>query len=303
MKKLIALLLAAVMCFALTACGNSDGQLEGTPTNTPPSIEESVPSLSETEEETAQEVADENGELEDNTSLEDSIEEFDVVWSEVSYIDTDQDGYQYEIIWRFSPWILLSNEDIIKNIWDDIGQGSPLPQFDDWGLKNDSGLYYRSNVPGFSILLGKTPSQDFFGFRMNYMYYCLGTVQIRNITEGWSINENNSRSFYAQMQWDSVFKSDITNTAYIIGRTFYKNGNNDAADGLLASAKLTHDNWGPVPFVLMAPENISPNNPDGEYYSCMPKGHIRFGAWKIQPEAIQLGVIGKNGEYLPPFYE
>ena len=65
---------------------------------------------------------------------------------------------------------------------------------------------------------------------------------------------------------------------------------------------MTSNNWGPVPFVFIAPENFSPNSPNGEYLENLQTGY--FEAFGISdPEPIYVDIIGKNGEKFSPIKE
>ena len=61
---------------------------------------------------------------------------------------------------------------------------------------------------------------------------------------------------------------------------------------------MTSDHWGPVSFVIMAPENFSPNYPDGEHPQHMLDGFFRYYD-NGEAKEVHIGVIGKNGLYTP----
>lgn len=230
----------------------------------------------------------------------------EIEWTNATFTITDSDGYTYEISYKLSPWILLSNEEVINSAWDTVGHGKSLPDFDDWGLKWDGKVYWRPN----DIPRGSTT--EFWNYPMSDMYYCVGEVSVRNTTEGWDISTSNKRSVEAVLGWKSGSAiPEIQHTsigAYTIGRTFYSSQTEDQADCIRIHPSMTSNTWGPNPFVLMAPENFSPKYPDGQFYEHTKTGALSFlkgrsfgGAeLSITEDDIRIGIIGKSGEYIPP---
>ena len=223
---------------------------------------------------------------------------------EFSFTDEDEEGYIYEISYRISPWILLSNTDLINDTWDQVGKGNDLPSFNDWGLSESENLMELK-----SLQYGEDSLP--FSYEMNDMYYCMGSITIKNITEGWSITEDNPRSYdthlscmhqagespgcriFTQEQRDN--RSSYYG-AYAIGRIFYSDSVEDNADGVDIRAKLDSDKWGPVSFILMTPENFSPKYPDGTYLNYLAGCKLDCQA----NEAITIGVINKDGDFVSP---
>lgn len=222
-----------------------------------------------------------------------ATEETDIDWTEVSYTETDSDGYTYEITFKLSPWILQSNTDIVNSAWSEVGGNNALPGFDDWGFELRGGSYVRIGVPN-----GGSSTNFAYSNSMSDMYYCLGTVQIQNKTEGWSIRSDTARSFTYQLFWRSNYNN--MSNGYAIGRTFLGNGTKDQSNGLWVNAHMEKDSWGPVPFVIMAPEIFSPNFPDGEHPEDMLNGYFYYPRSDAPSEKIHLGTIGKDGVYTPP---
>jgi len=234
-------------------------------------------------------VSEESSESVESSQVKES--EVDIEWTEVVYTTTDSDGYIYEITFNLSPWILLSNTEFVEAAWAEVGAGNTLPGFDDWGL-DQSNDHFRQGIP----MGGLT---NHFYASMNDMYYCIGSFQIENITDGWRISSENPRSTYVKMSWISSYDRDsVYGGAYAIGRTFYSNGFEDESDGVNTNAKLSKDSWGPVPFIIMAPENFSPKFPSGEYAEHMLSGYFNF-AWSNGTQ-VSLGVVGQDGIYTTP---
>ena len=110
----------------------------------------------------------------------------DISLTEITGTATDADGYTYEITIEAAPWILLSDSAHLEEAWTEHGGGNTVPDFDDWGLQEAGGSYWNNVSPFFSA------------FRMSDMYYCVGTITIKNTTTGWDITSNNPRSLYLQ---------------------------------------------------------------------------------------------------------
>lgn len=231
-----------------------------------------------------------------------------IEWTYKSFEWEDSDGFKYEITYKISPWILLSNTNIVNSVWKDVGNGNALPAFDDWGLKRGSdNYYYRSNIQR-----GGTTSN--FGERMTDMYYCIGTISIKNITNNWDITSENPRSFYMSLGHYRYDYKSYGDTAQSIGRSFYSNETVDECDAVIINPEMIKNEWGPNTFILMAPENITPSNPEGEYKNSIISGglefsanisaynsaHRRVGESSYVSNDFQIGIIGKDGEYVAP---
>lgn len=143
------------------------------------------------------------------------------------------------------------------------------------------------------------------------MYYCVGSLSVKNITEGWNISNSNPRSLSYSLKCKVTEKpSTNTNT---IGRAFFSSGTKDYYSGILFNPKMTGDSWGPVPFVIMAPEFYSPEHPEGVSYEYLSSDKIAFDAGYLtfpkESSTINgveangycaVGMIGKDGKYISP---
>ncbi len=275
MKKILSFLL--ILCFAvgvLSACGNSKEEAEDV-------TEIFEEKMRETE------LANQEQVQEPQVTPTPEPEKINIEWTDFKYTTTDADGYTYEITYKISPWILLSNTEAINSAWSEVGKNNTLPSFDDWGLQKSGESYMRIGVP-----LGGTKRN--FTSRMTDMYYSIGTVQIRNTTNGWDITSSSPRAVYANLNTSTYLNS----MAEYIGRTFYSNSTEDQAGGVQIRAQMTSNAWGPVSFVIMAPENFSPNYPDGEY-----KEQMLGETFYVSSNKIKVGLIDKNGVYTPPTEE
>jgi len=205
----------------------------------------------------------------------------DIDWNTLTFFEEDNDGYTYEVSMKLSPWILLSNSETVNAAWSKVSSGKSLPGFSDWGLKNSQNMHYRNDfgdTHGFS-----------FGHKMSDMYYCVGELTIKNATEGWNITDDNQRSVNISMNLDCDYNAHNGSGSAYIWRIFFSSGAEDYARYGICVASLKKNTWGPVPIIIMAPENFSPNYPNGEYYE-----DIKETKLKVNGEEIALGIIGKD---------
>lgn len=269
MKRLLLFIIAISVTLSLAGCGGKSTTVE---TTAEPGANETVATQEPIETKT-----------QEPTPTPEPTPEMNIEWTTATVTRTDNDGYKYEITYRFSPWILLSNTDVVEKAWKEVNRNNDtLPSFNDWGLSHNGNVYKRD------IDYGKY----FYATAMTDMYYCVGSFEIKNITEGWSITENSSRSFDFSFANNYNYYKPIENRHIL--RIFYSNGAKDTTTWFSGSAKLTSNKWGSVPFILMTAESFDPNNPNGKFLA------------DIQKVAIgdkYLGVIGKDGVYIPPLSE
>ncbi|MBE6835289.1 MAG: hypothetical protein E7515_03445 [Ruminococcaceae bacterium] len=228
-----------------------------------------------------------------------------IEWEDLEYEYVDSSGYKFEISLSLSPWILLSNQNAINSAWAKVGNNNTLPGFNDWGLEkwetyntyNRSGMIKALN--GYSTSYFRKPMTD--------MYYCMASLKIKNVTEGWDIDTSNSRNVGFSLLWKAD-RMDID----CIGRIFYSNGEKDYLTGVNINADMVGNDWGPVSIVFMAPENMTPNNPNGDYYSDLLNlthletfalnAGIKKTIWNGEevsyPTVPYVGIIGNDGKYV-----
>lgn len=157
---------------------------------------------------------------------------------------TDGDGYVFEVDCQLSPWILLSNSEVINATWDSISQGNELPTLDAWGFEKYGDEYTYEN--------------DYENITIHDMYYAVGTISVNNITEG--LNFSPERPGYPV-----IGLSCVINNPKLVSRVYYGNTIRDETGfGATFYPEMTSNNWGPVPFVIAYAEHYTPSNPDGE---------------------------------------
>jgi len=175
-------------------------------------------------------------------------------WKTVTCECTDNEGYTFEITVKLSPWILQSNTALIGSVWDTVGQGNPLPGLKNFGLKEFTGNAYLGE---FSDALAANGTR--FAATMNDMYYIVGTVSVRNKTEGWSFTADNPGSTRLELRWPS------SSPTKVVSKVFYSAETRIYGGTMRVTPSMSSDRWGPVPFVIAHAELFNPNNPNGEY--------------------------------------
>lgn len=189
-------------------------------------------------------------------------------WSTHTFEYTNVDGYKIRVTLKYSPWMLLSKKELINSAWRQIGKGETLPiTFEDWGLAIYSGeTYYKGSQ--------YTPLK--FSATMNDMYYVLGECTIENITDGWHASTEKPISTNLGLGFRSEEKLSDMYVSYGcqgLLEVFYSEPKFDFNVGSV-SPKMTSDKWGPVRFVLAAPEYFTPNYPYGMYRSFIEKSYL-----------------------------
>lgn len=274
MKKILSLLITCTFLFLLVACSNSKDNT--TNTYAPSSAVDSKPT-EVTEKETTT----------IPTEKQTEISEQNIEWVEHTFKHSDDDGYQFEITVKMSPWILTTNTEVLNAAWNEVGNGNTLPvSFSDWGLKKVEENQSRDRIGAYGYAKS-------FLKTMTDMYYTVGQISVKNVTEGWSISSSSPRNI------DFIFIPNFTDIgdsmAQNITRVFYNNKEKDQSNLILINNEMKQDTWGPVSFVIMAPENFSPKYPDGEYYE--QNRNSFFTKNSDIKDKMYIGIIGKDGEY------
>lgn len=295
-KLFLILTILLILLISLAGCGASDSKNENhsnvqktseyvtenqNETYAPTEIETTEPI--ETEKMTEEDIGEnETSEVADN---DDPDTDTSIEWINHTFSYTDPDGYQFEITLKASPWILTTNTETLNKAWAVVGRGNTLPvTFSDWGLKKVDNYQNRKGV-------GTYPYDRNFLEEMTDMYYSVGQISVKNVTEGWNISESNPRSVKVLINTSLGGSGDAM--ARILTRIFFGNGVKDEGNQLLLNLDLKSDSWGPVSYIMMAPEAYSPKNPDGKNYEKMLESYL-VG---LGSEKINMGVIGKDNEY------
>ena len=217
----------------------------------------------------------------------------------MTYSVKDSSGYTFDITLKLSPWILLSDTDLINFAWNKVSRGRTLPQFDDWGFRR-SGSTYRNALT------------EYWGWRssdsiwyITDLYYSVGTIAIKNTTSGFDITQSDPRSVEFPWGCDGWFNS-TGYAQWTAGRILYSNDVVTRLNGFNISASVVSNTWGPVPVILITPEYISPNSPNGLAQDILSDSFVfrnpygGLGNVTLESENIQvhLGILKSDGEYI-----
>ena len=236
---------------------------------------------------------------------EEQVSRTSVELSDYEIIVKSSEGYRFKLTVKLSPWILSTNSQLLNDTWSSVGQGNSLPGFSDWGLEKIGNAYQRQGMSSYGGLTKQ------FWAQMSDMYYCLGSYRIENITENWDFSSSNPCSINDSFSF-MVGANGNSHDSNTIGRVFYSSGAKDYYMSAVINMSMTSNSWGPVPFIIMLPENFTPNNPDGENYPYLLKKNSYFRPTHcFKTETVycngveidtnpRVGVIGKNGEYVAP---
>lgn len=196
--------------------------------------------------------------------------------------EVKQDGYTIEVELRYSPWILQSNRDQLTSAWRQLGQKGELPTMDQgWNFEKYAGnLYWHRN----SYVVN-------FSCKMNDMCYLLGTITLKNVTEGWPITKDRPvdvTSVWFLLQSDAKRYTEYRDEReYSIFKIFYKTPKVTSGIGDLYP-HMTGDKWGPVGFVVGIPEYFSPNTPYGTSQDILADAALYFGEEHVFPISTEL---------------
>lgn len=172
-------------------------------------------------------------------------------FSEYQLNYTDDEGFSFEVTCRISPWILQSNTAVLDATWNSVAKDKELPSIDTWGFQKNGDSYRYSEYYTTS-----------FDSKIDDIYYAVGTIEIANVTQGFSFTSD--RAGYPKVQ---IIKDALVDYGKkLITRTYFGNEIKTSAVGIVINANMTSDKWGPVPFVIAYAEHFTPNSPNGENY-------------------------------------
>lgn len=253
-KKYLCILTLISLSLTLSGCGNSGsnifqqlfhigGQNEDTAA---PTTEEVITTTTEYDTEEPDTVGEEDTEEETTSS---SVE-----FQTFTYRYKDAQNYVYEATITLSPWILESQSEALKDAWTQVGSDESVPSIDSMSFRKFSNNLY----------MGAGNPSDFYA-TMTEMYFSVGTVSIRNVTDGWSFSENNPGGSKLQFYWSSEDDRTTWSKTSMISKVYYGSSTKYTEGGLEVAPSMKSDKWGPVAIVLGHAENITPKFPDGEY--------------------------------------
>ena len=222
--------------------------------------------------------------LDDNTSLKDTDlkteptkstdAKIEVVGTPAEFTKwerqyTNEDGYTFKGTLYISQWLKLSkDEETLRATWATVlnKTGSAgykdieFPTTYNWsGMKSLGNNEYRiySNLNNLSVMQSK----------LNDWYYCIGYIEIENITDGFDLSPKNFGY--------PVFLVSVTpNKSRTIDKLVYLN----ASEYYLSTdlQPRMNENKEAFPFILAYAEYNTPNNPNGEYKEDLKKANVYF---------------------------
>lgn len=200
--------------------------------------------------EAEEDVPEEEIEITDDTTSADE-------WRTINHDYEVADGYQIRSTLTYSR-IYKWDDERLASLWDEIGEGNPLPGLKNWGF-----VYYTGNVwmGDFGTTPYESPGKSVFT-RANDMYYMVGTLSFENRTEGWDLSADRPVSTAGLID---VRKPNPIDPDLIVGRLFYSNEAVTRDSFLWFKAELTRNEWGPRPFIVGFVEYYAPEYPNGKY--------------------------------------
>lgn len=255
-------------------------------------------------------------EVEVEEHVEEVVEEstssdYSIAWIEKKSTVQDVDGYMYEVTVKVSPWIYSGNESILNDAWNEVGKGNAFPYLRNFYLTSRDNRYYSDWLYDFSEDPAWGRRGQFYTSSTDEAYYSVGQIEVKNITDGWDITENNPRNIKYSLGPQIYYSDDDEYgiTYLVLGRIFYSTNFVDSVGGVFASPEIKKNTWGPVPFVLIAAEEFSPKYPNGGYYGYWKdsklygKASLLGNCQTIENEIgdnTYMGIINKDGEYFIP---
>lgn len=185
--------------------------------------------------------------------------EIPIDWITLTDYFTDKNGYVLKVELKLSPWILLSNQEVINAAWRVVGKNRELPDMKYWNYKKYTGGTY--GVGGYDKAGNHFGTVD----GISDMYYSVGSMKLTNVTEGWDIDPNNppKASFFLTGVIDKSMPMNFNNT--FVSEVLYTSENRKFSTAVYFEPGMKTNSWGPVPFVIAHPENYVPAYPDGQY--------------------------------------
>ncbi|WP_373481758.1 hypothetical protein [Acetobacterium sp.] len=158
--------------------------------------------------------------------------------STYSIIATDDNGNKEKITVRIGQWLKGSETEMLDKAWQNVGGESTMPL---------TGAY-----EGDEFKNGGT-------FHPKEAAYVFGSVTIENLTPDFS-----PENFCRGSSGVSLIP-EIGTGSVVQGREYTSGTSCDIVGGFnyVVNAKMTSNNWGPVPFVIGVENVFSPNYPDG----------------------------------------
>ncbi len=276
-KKILSAFIALTMAAAcLTACSEEgterDGRVMETTTTTA--------ATTTTEQTTTAPVTTEQT----TTTMQES--KIDVGFQTYTYKYKDTQNYEYEVTLTLSPWILESKADVLDAAWAKVGKGHSKPSKDNMNLQKYSNNRCMTTSNNSPYHLSNT-----FDATVTEMYFSVGTVTVKNVTNGWSFSEQEPGSTDFSLYWiKNIEKTLVYSQDHFITRNIYSESEEFNVGEIFVRPKMKKDKWGPMTIVLGHAENFSPKYPNGEYRKEVENGYLQAGSDTI----IKIPIYGES---------
>lgn len=186
----------------------------------------------------------------------------------------DLDGYQIQETIRFSPIFCESDMDILLETWKALGGNAEEIPVGDKCYSWDSSAISTQKALGF------TGGQ-----------YIVGDRTITNQTDGFPITSANAKNYALMIRMDT---NDLSADAYLAAEdstmafTFFGGRSEQyrsrVGSFLVGTALMEEDQWGPMRFIIVLPNKVTPNEPNGLDYSKIKYSAVVSGALKEKTE-------------------
>lgn len=294
MKRIIAVLLVFSLLFLFVSCKMSIV----TPLNL-----EMLTSTTEYDDYLQTDQTTSKSEITQSTTEATTIPAVDIDWTTIVVNTHDMEGYTYAVTFKLSPFIFISSTAILNSAWSVVGKNNTLPTPNNLSLQKKGNNYIRELDSAFLY-----SHYNLIASNLTDMYYCVGSVSVKNTTEGWDITSSDYRTF--EMLFEFVTEqNDYRVATNSMGRIFYSSEYRDYHSGIRINPKLEGNNWGPCSFMIVMPETFSPNSPNGSVYNDLlnKTGFVVAGDsvyvnnvpfdLRSSKYGIKIGVIDKDGKY------
>lgn len=180
------------------------------------------------------------------------------IMTEHVFEDEDLDGYRTQNTVYLSPIFRESDMDTLVAVWEALGGNADEIPIGEECYNWDSKLQRSLERSGFS------GSQ-----------YIVGSWEILNCTEGFDLTPDSPRSFLLNMRMepdDNALPSGVyeaisqCSTTYIFFDTGIEKSKSERGILPFGSAFMNSNQWGPTLFIIVLPDKVAPNLPNG--YDC-----------------------------------
>lgn len=217
-------------------------------------------------------------------------------WITITDYYTDSNGYRIRVDLKLSPWILLSNQEVLKEAWKAVGKQNELPDLKAWNYKKLSGGSY--SIGGYDSQGNSFSSVD----GITDLYYSVGSVKYTNVTEGWDVNPENPPkiSLFLSSEIDRSLPYKFNNNTFV-SMIFYSSGGKKFSNALYMAPQMQSNTWGPATIIIAHPENVVPAYPEGQYRPRV--ATAKFGLSGLRGNlSVSSNVLQEGQVFTIPFY-